>query len=119
MEDDKAVKTFIIDKLQSVGDSADYRADTNAWIITSSGTGTTGYKQIVSYFEDENLLAGNIHPFQYSATSGVGGFANSAMGKAVVEVVPNTVGGGATINLYIQSDTPSWSGNYDVAGNLQ
>ena len=117
MTDYETVQTEVINKLVDAGILDDYRADTNAWIITSSGTGTIGYSEIVDYFTAENLLAGNIHPFQYTATSAAADFTNSAKGKAVVEVVPNATGGGATINLYIQSDTPSWSGNYDAAGN--
>ena len=110
------VQNNILDVLLDAGIDDDHSADTNAWIITSSGTGTVGYGMIKEFFTDDDILAGNIHPIQYPATSAAADFSNSPRGKAVVEVVPN--GSGATINLYIQSDTPSWSGNYGSSGKL-
>lgn len=110
------VENEISAKLLDAGLDDDHSADTNAWIITSSGTGTVGYSIIEEDFTNDDILAGNIHPFKYTATSAAADFSNSPRGKAVVEVVPN--GSGATINLYIQSDTPSWSGNFDASGRL-
>ena len=116
MTDRNIVQTAILDKLLDAGLETEPSADTNAWIITSSGTKTVGYGMIEEDFTSDGILAGNIHPFQYTATSAFTDFSSSPIGKAVVEVVPN--GSGATINLYIQSDTPSWSGNYDSSGVL-
>lgn len=116
MTDRNIVQNEILEKLLNAGLDDDHSADTNAWIITSSGTGTVGYGMIKEFFTDDDILTGNIHPFQYTASSAMADFSNSPMGKAVVEVVPN--GSGATINLYIQSNTPSWSGNYDSSGRL-
>lgn len=116
MTDRNIVQKEILGKLLDAGLDDDPSADTNAWIITSSGTGTVGYGMIKEFFTDDGILAGNIHPFQYTATSAAADFTNSPKGKLVVEVVPN--GSGATINLYIQSDTPSWSGTYDSSGRL-
>ena len=116
MTDRNTVQTAILDKLLDAGLENEPSTDTNAWIITSSGTTTVGYSMIEEFLTDDGILAGNIHPFQYTATSAFADFSNSPRGKAVVEVVPN--GSGATINLYIQSDTPSWSGNYDSSGVL-
>ncbi len=74
---------------------------------------------IREYFEGNGVLAQNIIPFAYVATSAFTDFSKGPIGKAVVEVVPNSDGSGATINIYVQSDTPSWSGNYDSNGNLR
>ena len=118
MTDQTLVKEKIIASLIDGTLMADYTADTRAWIITSSGTGTVGYNLIREYFEESDLLAGNIIPFAYTATSAFTNFESGPIGKAVVEVVPKSDGSGATINVYIQSDTPSWSGNYDASGRL-
>ena len=118
MTDRTLVENNIIERLVEETLMADYTADTRAWIITSSGTGTIGYNLIREYFEENDMLAGNIIPFAYTATSAFTNFESGPIGKAVVEVVPKKDGSGATINVYIQSDTPSWSGNYDASGRL-
>lgn len=118
MTDQTVVENNIIEKLIESALDFDYKADTRAWIITSSGTGTVGYKAIYQYFEDSGLLAENIIPFAYTATSAFSDFSSGPIGKAIIEAVPKSGGNGATINVYIQSDTPSWSGDYNAQGNL-
>lgn len=45
-------------------------------------------------------------------------FYKGAVGKAVVQVVPALLGSaGATINVYIQSNTATFSQDYDCNGN--
>ena len=117
MTDQTVVKNKIISSLEDAALTTDYSADTRVWILTSSGATTIGYRLISQYFEDNDVLAGNIVPFAYTATSAFTNFESGPIGKAVVEVVAKS-GGGATINVYIQSDTPSWSGNFDSRGRL-
>ena len=118
MTDKTVVQNKIIDKLEDSGMWVDHTDDTRTWIITSSGTTTVGYSMIRQYFEDSGVLAQKVIPFEYAATSAFTDFDNGPIGKAVVEVVPGSAGSGVTINVYIQSDTPSWSGTYDSNGNL-
>ena len=117
MTDRKLVEKKILDPLENAHVMTDFTDDTRAWIVTSSGPGTVGYKRISQYFTDSGLPAKNVIPVSYIATTMFTNFDSGPVGKAVVEIVPQS-GGGATINVYIQSDTPSWSGTYDAGGNL-
>ena len=119
MTDETVVENKIIDKLEESGMWVDHTQDTRTWIITSSGTTTVGYGMIRDYFTASGVLAENITPFAYAATSAFADFSTGTLGKAVVEVVPGSAGSGVTINVYIQSDTPSWTGTYDSSGNLK
>ena len=111
------VEKKIIDRLVDEETMFDFSDNTHAWILTSSGTATTGYRQIKENLATNDIPAGNIQPYEYPATSAFTDFNKDPKGKAVVEVVSKPDGSGATINVYIESDTPTWSRNYDCNGN--
>ena len=97
------------------GVDVDGHADTRAWIIYSDDTSTTspGYKAIMENLTDEELMnipTANIAPVPYRRGGG-GGVSD----KLVVQWSPD--GTGATLNVYIRSDTATFTGTYDCNGN--
>ena len=117
MKNAAVVQKNIIDKLEDVEAVLDFTDNTHAWILTSSGTSTTGYRLVKEHFVTNELPAENIRPYVYTATSAFSDFHEGPKGKAVVEVISRSDGSGATINVYIESDTPTWSQNYNCNGN--
>ena len=117
MTDSAVVKSNIIPKLVDAELMVDGTLNTHAWILTSSGTNTVGYSLIKGNLMDNEVPDANITPVPYIATSMFSNFDTDTIGKAVVEVVSKTDRSGATINVYIQSNTPTWTQDYDCNGN--
>ena len=118
MQDDASVKSMI-SKLEDAEASVDIdNVDgTHAWIIYSDDTSQSspGYKAIFSNLNDENWLnipSNHITPVPYRRGGGGG---NSD--KLVVQWQPNNDNTGATLTVYIRSDTAAFTGTYDCNGN--
>ena len=118
MTDQNAVEKNIIAKFNAEALFGDYTPDTRAWIIESQrSTQTIGYKLILKNLESQPIEADNIKDVPYFGSSGVGEFPGP-QGKAIVTWTPRTDGsGGATLNVYIQSDNPTFTQDYDCHGN--
>ena len=117
-EDSASVKSMI-SKLETAEAEVDLDdvAGTQAWIIYSDDTGKTsaGYEAIFSNLNDEdklNIPESNISPIPYRRGGGGGNF-----DKLVVQWAPNSDNSGATLNVYIRSNNPSFTGTYDCNGN--
>lgn len=94
---------------------------TQAWIVYSNDVAKSspGYKAIYENLNSEDRLAippGNIKPLPYPRGSGTGETSGD-FDKLVVQWQPKDDGSGATLNVYIRSDTPAFTGNYDCNGN--
>lgn len=118
MQDQNSVSQ-IIDKLETAESEVDMEniADTRAWIIYSDdiSTDSPGYQAIMNNLVDKDLMnipKANIVPIPYRRGGGGG---NSD--KLVVQWSPKSDGTGATLNVYIRSDTAAFTGNYDCNGN--
>ena len=118
MQDQNSVNQMI-DKLQTAESEVDMEniADTRAWIIYSDDTSTDspGYKAIMNNLVDKNLMnipKDNIGSIPYRRGGGGG---NSD--KLVVQWSPKSDGTGATLNVYIRSDSAAFTGNYDCNGS--
>ncbi|KAI4169616.1 MAG: hypothetical protein LQ343_005555 [Gyalolechia ehrenbergii] len=116
---DQASVNSMIDKLETAEAEVDVDnvADTRAWIIYSDDTSQTspGYKAIFSNLNDKNVMnipEGNIKPITYRRGGGGGN-----TDKLVVQWQPNSDNSGATLTVYIRSDTAAFTGNYDCNGN--
>lgn len=117
MDDKAAVKRRILDELDGELPLFDFDDSTVAYIITSASKDSVGYKAIVEHLKAYDMKDPNIHRHGYRATSGVGGFEGEPKGKAVVEWVPKAAGAGATLNLYIEKNTPEYTQTFDAQGN--
>ena len=118
MQDDASVKKMI-SKLEDAYALVDIDnvPNTQAWIIYSDdiSQNSQGYKAIYSDLNDAerlNIPSGNITPVPYRRGGG-GGNAD----KLVVQWQPNDDNSGATLNVYIRSDTAAFTGTYDCNGN--
>jgi len=117
MTNSAVVESNIIPKLENAELMVDGTHNTHIWILTFSGTNTVGYGLIKGNLVDNEVPDPNIKPVLYTATSAFSNFETGTVGKAVVEVVPKTDRSGATINVYIESDTPMWTQDYDCNEN--
>jgi len=106
MTNSAVVESNIIPKLENAELMVDGTHNTHIWILTSSETNTVSYGLIKGNLVDNEVLNANIKPVLYIATSAFSNFETGTVGKAVVEVVPKTDRSEATINVYIESDTP-------------
>ena len=118
MEDDASVESMI-SKLEDAESEVDLDSvdGTQAWIIYSDDTSKTsaGYKAIFANLNDEdrlNIPSDHITPVPYRRGGGGG---NSD--KLVVQWKPNDDDSGATLTVYIRSDTAAFTGNYDCNGD--
>ena len=114
MDDDESVKAMI-DNLNGAEFLVDFdnQPDTHAWIIYSDDIpqSSQGYRAIYSHLHDDeqlNIPSSNITLLTYRRSGGSG---NSD--KLVVQWTPNSDNTGATLNVYIRSDNPAFTGTYD------
>ncbi len=117
MNDPKAVQSDIISKLEEAEAQVevDGHDDTRAWIVYSDDirTSSPGYTAIMKNLQDlVEVPNNNIVSIPYRRGGGGG---NSD--KLAVQWAPKADGSGATMNVYIRSDTPRFTGNYDCNGN--
>ncbi|KAL8928835.1 MAG: hypothetical protein Q9208_001613 [Pyrenodesmia sp. 3 TL-2023] len=118
MQDDATVKSIIskLEDAESLVD-VDNQAGTRAWIIYSDDT-TTSSPGYVAIFENlngadrMNITKDNITPITYRRGNGGG-----TSDKLVVQWKPNDDNSGATLTVYIRSDTAAFTGTYDCNGN--
>jgi hypothetical protein len=115
MDDASIVQTDIIGRLEVAELMSDGGPNTHAWIIHSARTTSIGYQQIMSNLEGHGVLEGNIHNVPTSSLSGSDEFPGP-QGKAVVDWAPNDQGG-ATMNVYIQNNAPTFTQEYDSDRN--
>ena len=66
---------------------------------------------------DNEVPDANITPVPYIATLMFSNFDTDTIGKAVIEIVSKTDRNRATINIYIQSNTSTWTQDYNCNGN--
>ena len=116
MEDQASVEKMI-DSLETaeVEVDVDNVPGTRAWIIYSDNISKTspGYTAIMDNLTGlMNIPAANIGSIRYRR--GGGGGIND---KLVVQWSPNLDGTGAALNVYILSDTATFTGNYDCNGD--
>ncbi|KAI9879846.1 MAG: Oxidoreductase [Pleopsidium flavum] len=98
-------------------DFIDLDDHTAAYIINAASPDSVGYKAIVAHLKDYGMKDSRIHNYRYTASSGVGTFPGHPKGKAVVEWSPKEGGDGATLNVYIEKNTPKYTQNFDAQGN--
>ncbi|KAI4186291.1 MAG: hypothetical protein LQ346_005717 [Caloplaca aetnensis] len=117
MEDDASVKSMIskLEDAESLVD-VDNQAGTRAWIIYSDDTTTSspGYKAIFGNLNGGNRLnitKDDITPIPYRRGNGGGN-----TDKLVVQWAPKDDNSGATLTVYIRSDTAAYTGTYDCDG---
>lgn len=110
------VEENIIESLMKAQLMIDAAPDAHAWIITSSGSNTIGHKLTTDNLVEYGVPGGSIESVEYPATTTFEDFEETPMGKAIVEVLPKDDGSGTTINVYIQSDTPTWTQDFDCNG---
>ena len=118
MEDDASVKSMItkLEDAEALVD-VDNQAGTRAWIIYSDdlSTSSPGYKAIFKNLNDAermNIPKDNITPIPYRR-----GNAGGNTDKLVVQWKPKDDNSGATLIVYIRSDTAAFTGTYDCNGN--
>ena len=117
MDDPKAVQSDIVNELETAEAMVDVDCGegTRAWIIYSDDTLTSspGYKAITDNLQAQTLVPqANIVSIPYRRGDGGG---NSD--KLAVQWIPKADGSGATMNVYIRSDTPQFTGNYNRNGD--
>ena len=117
MTNQEVVEKNIIQPLTDAQMMVDATPNAHAWIITSSSQNTIGHKLIHENLVEYGVPDGSIESVLYPATSTFENFRNKPIGKAVVQVLPKGDGSGTTINVYIQSDTPTWTRDFDCNGN--
>ncbi|KAL8894757.1 MAG: hypothetical protein Q9207_008420, partial [Kuettlingeria erythrocarpa] len=112
MEDDASVRSMItkLEDAEALVD-VDNQAGTRAWIIYSDDTTTSspGYKAIFENLNGAdrlNITSGDITPIPYRRGNGGG-----TSDKLVVQWKPDS--SGATLTVYIRSDTAAFTGTYD------
>ena len=115
MTNSQVVNSQIIPKLVDAELQFDGDENTQAYIITPASTTTIGYQLISSNLEDHGVESANIHNVYYPSGSAFQNF-DGPVGKAVVTWTPNT-GGGATLDVYIQDNSPIFEQAYDSNGN--
>ena len=109
------VNTQIIPRLVNAELLVDGDENTQAYIITPASTSTVGYALISSNLQDHGVEIANIHNVYYPSGSAFQNF-DGPVGKAVVTWVPNPLGG-ATLDVYIQDNSPIFEQAYDSNGN--
>ena len=118
MEDAASVSSMIskIENAEATVD-IDNVDGTQAWIIYSDDTSQTspGYKAIFSNLNDEDRL--NIPSSQITPVPYRRGNAGGNTDKLVVQWQPKDDNTGATLTVYIRSDTAAFTGTYDCNGN--
>jgi hypothetical protein len=115
MDDASIVQTDIIRRLEDAELMSDGGPNTHAWIIHSARTTSIGYQKIMSNLEGHGVPEEHIHNVPTSSLSGTGEFPGP-QGKAVVDWAPNDRGG-ATMNVYIQNNAPTFTQEYDSDRN--
>lgn len=115
MTNTQVVNSQIIPKLVDAEAMVDGDENTQAYIITPASTTSVGYQLISSNLQDHGVEPANIHYVYYPSGSAFQNF-DGPVGKAVVTWVPNT-GGGATLDVYIQDNSPIFEQAYDSNGN--
>ena len=115
MTDSTVVNTQIIPKLVNAELMSDADENTQAYIITPASTTSVGYQLISSNLQSHGVETANIHRVYYPAGNAFQSF-DGPVGKAVVTWVPNA-GGGATLDVYIQDNSPIFEQAYDSNGN--
>lgn len=117
MQDPRSV-TDMIDKLESAEAAVDTGTGARAWIVYSDDVPMTspGYTAIVdNLVQYAEIPASNITPVPYRR--GMGG---KNTDKLVVQWIPTTDAGGrttgATLNVYIRSNIPTFTGHYGCDG---
>jgi hypothetical protein len=118
MEDDASVKSMItkLEDAEALVD-VDNRAGTSAWIVYSDDTTTSspGYKAIFKNLNDADRM--NISKYNISSIPYRRGTGGGNTDKLVVQWKPKDDNSGATLNVYIRSDTAAYTGTYDCNGN--
>ena len=115
MTNAQVVNTQIIPKLVDAELLYDGDENTQAYIITPASTSTVGYQLISQNLQDHGVESANIHNVYYPSGSAFQDF-DGPVGKAVVTWVPNA-NGGATLDVYIQDNSPIFEQAYDSNGN--
>ena len=117
--DDAASVAAMMDQIERAESDVDIESvpDSLAWIIYSDDIlrSSRGYRAILSNLQDDhrlNIPSSNIHPIPYRRSGG-GGVSD----KLVVQWTPNSDNTGATLNVYIRSDNPRFTGTYDCNGD--
>jgi hypothetical protein len=121
LDNEAMVEENIILKLNKGGldDYGHYIGDQAKVIIIHShpqGSGSTGIGQIKEFLLDDNIKGNMIQQKVYIASSGDGEMNDVGKGKAVV-VWASKEGGGAQMNIYVESDTPMYTQDFDAEGN--
>ena len=120
LENPAAVKKYIIRLMNDVMVMGSFDENTRAWILYASNTvggeSSPGYQAIRQNLVENDIIGSMIKGIPYGAHgSGTGEFPQSSpLGKAVIEWTPRA--GGATMNVYISQEQPSWSQNFDCNG---
>ena len=115
MTNAQIVNTKIIPKLEEAELMFDADENTQAYIVTPASESTVGYKLISQNLEDYGVVSTNIHNVNYAPTFSGQNF-DGPVGKAVVTWAPNA-NGGATLDVYIQNNSPIFEQAYDGNGN--
>ena len=115
MTNTQLVNSQIIPKLLDAEAMFDADENTHAYIITPAGTSSVGCQLISSNLQDHGVETANIHYIYYPSGTAFQNF-DGPVGKAVVTWVPNA-GGGATLDVYIQDNSPIFEQVYDSNGN--
>ena len=115
MTNTQVVNTQIIPKLEDAELLYDGNENTQAYIITPASTTTVGYQLISQNLQDHGVETANIHNVHYPSGSAFQNF-DGPVGKAVVTWTPNA-NGGATLDVYIQDNSPIFEQAYDSNGN--
>lgn len=116
MTDQEVVNSQIIPKLVEAELMVDGNENTQAYIITPASVSTVGYQAISSNLQDHGVEPANIHHVYYPSGSAFMNF-DGPVGKAVVTWTPNKSGSGATLDVYIQDNSPIFEQAYDGSGN--
>lgn len=117
MDSASEVKKSITEKLANVLVEADWDQNSMVYIIHTSGAKSVGVQAIEALLTGEgDLPKERIKQHRYLESSGVAEYKGKPKGKAVVQVTPHD--DGTTLHLYIESDTPSYTAEYDKNGNL-
>ena len=114
MTNPQIVNAQIVPKLVNAELFVDGDKNTQAYIITPASTTTVGYRLISSNLQDHGVKPVNIHYVYYPRGNAFQNF-DGPVGKAVVTWVPNA-GGGATLDVYIQDNSPIFEQAYDSNG---
>ena len=116
MSDKAKVEQFVITQLQELIDSyGDKLGDNAKVILITVAPKSVGIARIKEFLEEEGISGSNIEEHVYIPGSAFGDFLGP-QGKALVEWI-SKAGGGAQMKIYVESDTPMHTQDFDAEGN--